>query len=107
MMKKENIFVFFVLGLLFVAIIALSTRNDYRFNEERCNYDCKVVVRDSLLLKQIDRGIVLLNDMTVVLDSIQNTQKEYSEKEIQNIDTLKTHLFQIKKTSQKMLNLIK
>ena len=75
MMKKRNSFVVLVLGVLIVVIIALSIINDYRFNEERRIMGRETDAMDSLMLKQIDSVIVLLNNITVQLDSIQGTEK--------------------------------
>lgn len=103
-MKKRNSFVVLVLGVLIVVIIALSIINDYRFNEERRMMGRETVAMDSLMLKQIDSVIVLLNNITVELDSIQGTEKENNVIETQNIDTIKSLLSEIKMTSQNILS---
>lgn len=103
-MKKRNSFVVLVLGVLIVVIIALSIINDYRFNEERRMMGRETVAMDSLMLKQIDSVIVLLNNITVELDSIQGTEKENNVIETQNIGTIKSLLSEIKMTSQNILS---
>lgn len=103
-MKKRNSFVVLVLGVLIVVIIALSIINDYRFNEERRIMGRETDAMDSLMLKQIDSVIVLLNNITVELDSIQGTEKENNVIETQNIDTIKSLLSEIKMTSQNILS---
>lgn len=103
-MKKRNSFVVLVLGVLIVVIIVLSIINDNRFNEERRMMGRETVAMDSLMLKQIDSVIVLLNNITVELDSIQGTEKENNVIETQNIDTIKSLLSEIKMTSQNILS---
>ncbi len=106
-MKREHGFIVLALGVLLVAIIVLSIRNDYRFTEEKRIKDGTTLLRDSLMQGQMDSITISLNEITVRLDSIRREQKEYSRFETLNNDTIKTSLSQIKRVGNQIHNLIK
>ena len=87
--------------------MALSVRNDLRFNENLRIKDCETLQRDSLMKGQMDSISISLNEVTAQLDSICREQKEYNRKEDLNTDTIKTFLFQIKRVGYQIHNLIK
>lgn len=93
--------------LAIIVIMALSVRNDLRFNENLRIKDCETLQRDSLMKGQMDSISISLNEVTAQLDSICREQKEYNRKKDLNTDTIKTFLFQIKRVGYQIHNLIK
>ena len=106
-MKREHGFVVLALGILLVAIIILSIRNDYRFNEELRIKDGETLQRDSLMQGQMDSITISLNEVTFQLDSLRREQKDYNRIENLNTETIKTSLSQIKRVGNQTHNLIK
>ena len=106
-MKRENVFIFCALSIFLVAILVLSIRNDFSFNEELRIKDGEILQRDSLMQAQMDCICISLNEVTAQLDSICREQKEYNRKEDLNADTIKVSLSQIKRVSNQIHNLIK
>jgi hypothetical protein len=106
-MKRDNVFIVCTLGLLLVAIFSLSIRNDFSFNEELRIKNREILQRDSLMQAQMDCITISLKEVSVQLDSIRRDQKEYNRIENLNTDTIKASLFQIKRISNRIHNLVK
>ena len=106
-MKRKKVFILYALGILLVAILALSIRNDFSFNEELRIKDGEILQRDSLMQGQMDSITISLNDVTFQLDSLRREQKKYNRIENLNTDTIKTSLSQIKRVGNQIHNLVK
>lgn len=95
------------LVVLLGIIVSFTIMNDCRFNEERCLANGGAIKRDSLLHKQTDCMVVLLQQISNQMDSIRIVQEEYHTFEKRNIDTIKTSLGKIERTERRILNLMK
>ena len=101
---KQRIYICVLCATLLV-IIFLSIEKDNHYNRLREMDAIEAVKQDSLLRMQIDTIIVLLNKITVQLDSINDMQKEYNELEQLNIDTVKRSLGQLNRIGRRILNM--
>ena len=106
-MKRKQLFFVCGLVILLMVILQLSIRNDCRFNEDRYIDVIESQKRDSLEREQMNRLSEQLNEVKIQLDSISSIQNTNNVNEIQNIDSIKASLNQIKRTGQRMINLIK
>jgi len=108
MMKTMHRYIVLALVILLLVMLhLLSMRNDCRFNEDRYIDAIENQKRDSLELEQINRLSEQLNEVTIKLDSISSVLNNSNVNEIQNINSIKASLNQIKKTEQRIINLMK
>ena len=102
-MKSMRLYIVFGLVILLMALFLLAMKNDCRFNEDRYIDAIENRKRDSLEREQMNR----LSEITVQLDSISSVQNTNNVNEFQNIESIKATLNQIKRTGQRMINLMK
>lgn len=107
MMKRGRAYIDLAIVVLLIAIVALSIRNDMRFNEELRIKDGEILQRYSLMRGQMDSITISLNEVTFQLDSLRREQKDYNRIENLNTETIKTSLSQIKRVGNQTHNLIK
>ena len=107
MMKRGRAYIDLAIVVLLIAIVALSIRNDMRFNEELRIKDGEILQRYSLMRGQMDSITISLNEVTFQLDSLRREQKDYNRIENLNTDTIKTSLSQIKRVGKQIHNLVK
>ena len=103
-MKSMRLYIVFGLVILLMALFLLAMKNDCRFNEDRYIDAIENRKRDSLEREQMNR---LSDEITVQLDSISSVQNTNNVNEFQNIESIKATLNQIKRTGQRMINLMK
>lgn len=106
-MKSMRLYIVFGLVILLMALFLLAMKNDCRFNEDRYIDAIENRKRDSLEREQMNRLSEQLNEITVQLDSISSVQNTNNVNEFQNIESIKATLNQIKRTGQRMINLMK
>ena len=106
-MERRQRYRALVLFLFIIAIFSLAIIKDNRFNRKRIVDACEVNKRDSLECEQMNRLSEQLNEITVQLDSISSVQNANNVNEIQDIDSIKATLNQIKRTGQRIINLMK
>lgn len=106
-MKRTQLYLVCGLVILLMTILLLSIRNDCCFNEDRYIDAIENQKRDSLEIEQMNRLSERLNEITVQLDSIRSVQNTNNVNEILDIDSIKATLNQIKRTGQRMINLMK
>lgn len=104
---KWNLIIVLALFLLAVVIVFLTIRNDCHFNEKEVFEASKIGKRDSFMYKQMDSLSSKLTETIIQLDSIRNTQKENSEMEIRNHESIKKSQNQIRRTGRITLNSMK
>lgn len=102
-----RLYIVFGLVILLMALFLLAMKNDCRFNEDRYIDAIENRKRDSLEREQMNRLSEQLNEITVQLDSISSVQNTNNVNEFQNIESIKATLNQIKRTGQRMINLMK
>ncbi len=107
MMKRTQLYIVMGLVILMMAIFILAMRNDCRFNEEKSIDAIVNRKRDSLEREQMNRISEQLNEVTIQLDSINSIQNTNNVNEIQIINSIKASLNQIKRTGQRIINLMK
>ena len=107
MMKRGRAYIDLAIVVLLIAIVALSIRNDMRFNEELRIKDGEILQRYSLMRGQMDSITISLNEVTFQLDSLRREQKDYNRIENLNTETIKTSLSQIKRVGKQIHNLVK
>lgn len=107
MMVREKRLVILLLVVWLGIIVSFTIRNDCRFNNERCIANGETLKRDSMMYKQTDSMVVLLNQVSNQLDSIRIMQKDYHAFEMRNNDTIKTSLGKIERTERRIFNLMK
>ena len=107
MMKRGRAYIDLAIVVLLIAIVALSIRNDMRFNEELRIKDGEILQRYSLMRGQMDSITISLNEVTFQLDSLRREQQKFNRIENLNTDTIKTSLSQIKRVGNQTHNLIK
>lgn len=105
--RKWNRIIVCILIILAVVIVFLANRNDCRFNEEKEFETCKIAKQDSLECKQMEIISSILKETTIQLDSIRYFQKENSNIEVLNNDSIKQSINQIRQIEQQILNVIK
>ena len=107
MMKRGRAYIDLAIVVLLIAIVALSIRNDMRFNEELRIKDGEILQRYSLMRGQMDSITISLNEVTFQLDSLRREQQKFNRIENLNTDTIKTSLSQIKRVGNQIHNLVK